>query len=191
MASRTPPFLSLIASTDTTAKCFSLKEMTWHTYCYLNLTRPLQLLFFLVFSFLLFCHLFHPLLHLRQSLALPSPPRHLHNLLRLCPHHPLVPFFFCPFFFCSFFHLILPSLRWFSGEKIKKNLKTWIVHFGVPKTLTFKTRLSAKPFLRKWVYEFYWKRIKTDKTMRSVHFGVVVVELINCKCGGIVRNERW
>ena len=28
----------------------------------------------------------------------------------------------------------------------------------------------------------------TNKTLRSVHFGVVVVELINCKCGGIVRN---
>ena len=30
-----------------------------------------------------------------------------------------------------------------------------------------------------------------NKTLRSVHFGVVVVELINCKCGGIVRNEIW
>ena len=28
-----------------------------------------------------------------------------------------------------------------------------------------------------------------NKTLRSVHFGVV--ELINCKCGGIVRNEIW
>ena len=25
----------------------------------------------------------------------------------------------------------------------------------------------------------------------SVHFGVVVVELINCKCGGIVGNQIW
>ena len=32
---------------------------------------------------------------------------------------------------------------------------------------------------------------KHDKTLRSVHFGVVVVELINFKCGGIVRNEIW
>ena len=32
---------------------------------------------------------------------------------------------------------------------------------------------------------------KTNKTLRSVHFGVVVVELINCKCGGIVRNQIW
>ena len=30
-----------------------------------------------------------------------------------------------------------------------------------------------------------------NKTLRSVHFGVVVVELINCKCGGIVRNQIW
>ena len=29
----------------------------------------------------------------------------------------------------------------------------------------------------------------SNKTLRSVHFGVVVVELINCKCGGIVRNQ--
>ena len=28
-----------------------------------------------------------------------------------------------------------------------------------------------------------------DKTLRSVHFAVVVVELI--KCGGIVRNQIW
>ena len=31
-----------------------------------------------------------------------------------------------------------------------------------------------------------------DKMLRSVHFGGVVEELINCKCGpGIVRNEIW
>ena len=30
-----------------------------------------------------------------------------------------------------------------------------------------------------------------NKTLRSVHFGGVVVELIKCKCGGIVRNEIW
>ena len=28
-----------------------------------------------------------------------------------------------------------------------------------------------------------------NKTLRSVLFGVVVVELINCKCGGIVRMK--
>ena len=33
--------------------------------------------------------------------------------------------------------------------------------------------------------------LKLNKMLRSVHFGVVVVELINCKCGGIVRNEIW
>ena len=30
-----------------------------------------------------------------------------------------------------------------------------------------------------------------NKTLRSVHFGVVAAELIKCKCGGIVRNEIW
>ena len=31
-----------------------------------------------------------------------------------------------------------------------------------------------------------------NKTLRSVHFGVVVVELIiNCKFGVIVRNQIW
>ena len=30
-----------------------------------------------------------------------------------------------------------------------------------------------------------------NKTLRSVHFGVVVVELINWKCRGIVRNQIW
>ena len=33
--------------------------------------------------------------------------------------------------------------------------------------------------------------IVNDKTLQSVHFGVVVVELINCKCRGIVRNQIW
>ena len=40
-----------------------------------------------------------------------------------------------------------------------------------------------------------WSRYKTtfnwNKTLGSVHFGVVVVELIKCKCGGIVTNEIW
>ena len=30
-----------------------------------------------------------------------------------------------------------------------------------------------------------------NKTLRSVHFGVVVVELMKCKCGGMVKNEIW
>ena len=34
-------------------------------------------------------------------------------------------------------------------------------------------------------------KFKVNKTLRSVHFGVMVVELIKCKCGGIVRNEIW
>ena len=32
---------------------------------------------------------------------------------------------------------------------------------------------------------------QTNKTLCSVHFGGVVVELVNCICGGIVRNELW
>ena len=34
-------------------------------------------------------------------------------------------------------------------------------------------------------------QFKLNKTLRSVHFGVVVVELINCKCGRLVRDEIW
>ena len=34
-------------------------------------------------------------------------------------------------------------------------------------------------------------KTKINKTLRSVHFGVVVVELIDYKCGGIVRNYIW
>ena len=29
---------------------------------------------------------------------------------------------------------------------------------------------------------------KPNKTLSSVHFGVVIVQLINCKCGGIVKK---
>ena len=32
---------------------------------------------------------------------------------------------------------------------------------------------------------------KTNNTLWSVYFGVVVVELINCTCGEMVRNEIW
>ena len=35
------------------------------------------------------------------------------------------------------------------------------------------------------------RRTHVNKTLRSVHFGVVLVELIYCKCGGIVGNEIW
>ena len=38
---------------------------------------------------------------------------------------------------------------------------------------------------------FYSCGLNNNKTLRSVHFGVVVVELINCKCGGMVRNQIW
>ena len=32
---------------------------------------------------------------------------------------------------------------------------------------------------------------ETRRYGASVHFGVVVVELINCKCGEIERNQIW
>ena len=35
------------------------------------------------------------------------------------------------------------------------------------------------------------KQSKENKTLRSVHFGVVVAKLLNCKCGRIVRNQIW
>ena len=35
------------------------------------------------------------------------------------------------------------------------------------------------------------EHLMKNKTLWSVHFGVVVVELINCKGGRIVRNEIW
>ena len=37
----------------------------------------------------------------------------------------------------------------------------------------------------------YKRRKHENKTLRSVHFGVFVVEQIKCKCGGIARNEIW
>ena len=39
--------------------------------------------------------------------------------------------------------------------------------------------------------EHFHAEVNNNKTLWSVHFGVVVVEMINCKCGGIVRNEIW
>ena len=50
-----------------------------------------------------------------------------------------------------------------------------------------------KKIYRKLPYEMYRRNSKyiENKTLRSVHFGVVVVELINRKCGGIVRNQMW
>ena len=40
----------------------------------------------------------------------------------------------------------------------------WIGHFWVPKTLTFKMRLGAQPFLWKWVlFAWEWKMISIPK----------------------------
>ena len=55
--------------------------------------------------------------------------------------------------------------------------------FGYPQVIVFCCG-DAKEFLQFLLFT-------VNKTLRSVHFGVVVVELINCKCGGIVRNEIW
>ena len=49
------------------------------------------------------------------------------------------------------------------------------------------------PSFIQWLHTCY-KNVSScvlNKTLRSVHFGVVVMELINCKCGGIVRNQIW
>ena len=49
----------------------------------------------------------------------------------------------------------------------------------------------AKAMFRNQNYNTGQLRYFDNKRLRSAHFGVVVVELINCKCGGIVRNEIW
>ena len=47
-----------------------------------------------------------------------------------------------------------------------------IGHFRVPKTLTFKMRLGAQPFLRKWVlFEWEWKMISISKAGGWVSLG--------------------
>ena len=76
-----------------------------------------------------------------------------------------------------------------------------LVIYTVYKECTYHPQLSSmilKKKAKKQKCAFVKKvivcsRIKmfTNKTLRSVHFGVVVVELINCKCGGIVRNQIW
>ena len=71
----------------------------------------------------------------------------------------------------------------------------------------FNRRLSFKQYMRLkldkfgipvWMLadrdNYYVPRFQVylgNRMLRSVHFGVVVVELINRKCGGIVRNEIW
>ena len=62
------------------------------------------------------------------------------------------------------------------------------------------SRVKRKSFYRKSELQMFLlissdniggPKLSTNKTLWSVHFGVVVVGLINCKCGGIVRNEIW
>ena len=65
--------------------------------------------------------------------------------------------------------------------------------FGTSSKVFGDLRILSEPHEKSWhsqdknvtpIYKF-------NKTLQSVHFGVVVVELINCKCGGIVRNQIW
>ena len=48
---------------------------------------------------------------------------------------------------------------------------TWIGYFRDPKTLTFKMRLGAQPFLRKWVlFAWEWKIISISKAEHLTSF---------------------
>ena len=50
-------------------------------------------------------------------------------------------------------------------------LNGFIGHFRVPKTLSFKTRPSAQPFLWKWVlFAWEWKIISISKTEPLISF---------------------
>ena len=52
-----------------------------------------------------------------------------------------------------------------SGTRLLSGVTlAWIGHFRVPKTLTFKMRLGAQPFLWKWVlFAWEWKMISVSK----------------------------
>ena len=64
-------------------------------------------------------------------------------------------------------------------RKLKKKMaftaipkqNSWIGHFWVPKTLTFKMWPSAQPFLWKWVlFAWEWKIISTSKAEHLTSF---------------------
>ena len=57
------------------------------------------------------------------------------------------------------------SLQWFKFRRpYSKSFNLSIGHFRVPKTLTFKMRLGAQPFLWKWVlFTREWKMISISK----------------------------
>ena len=50
------------------------------------------------------------------------------------------------------------------------------------------------PQSKQEIYVYFLEEYRLEfpnKTLWSVHFGVVVVEQNNCKCEGIARNEIW
>ena len=50
------------------------------------------------------------------------------------------------------------------GAYRKRSSANYLIgHFRVPKTLTFKMRLGAQPFLWKWVFSWEWKMISVSK----------------------------
>ena len=56
---------------------------------------------------------------------------------------------------------------------------------------TFEMTPGFKPFTGSNMHLVRGSKKYSNKTLWSVHFSIVVVELIHCKCGGIVRNELW
>ena len=82
------------------------------------------------------------------------------------------------------------------------NFRICIQYLGHHSKTTCQKSAKSMRYRVRPKFEFYRKSLLIvrgcatfdyiiNKTLRSVHFGVVVVELINCKCGGIVRNEIW
>ena len=67
---------------------------------------------------------------------------------------------------------------WFTVHYLYKNVSCFkpvlfirIGHFRVPKTLTFKMRLGAQPFLWKWVlFAWEWKMISISKAEHQPSF---------------------
>ena len=86
------------------------------------------------------------------------------------------------FFFCRYEKGLLN----FVSERIKlvNGINNTRLAWQTSKTTIYRPQTSEFQLF------FHWKNFE-NKTLRSVHFGVVVVELIYCKCGGIVRHEIW
>ena len=79
-------------------------------------------------------------------------------------------------------------------DRTKSFLLTAFVNgfFYLPQDKISKSVVCKKELA---VFRPYPRRLESlaicrcNKTLRSVHFGVVVGELTNCKCGRLVRNE--